>query len=66
MPLSDAYDSTGVCAVVQRVIGALPASLPEVEIVQGAGQYLLAMDDHKLGWLVERTANLLALGLGEG
>jgi len=66
MPLSDDYDATAVCAVVQAVIRSLPAELPEVEIVQGAGKYLLAMDDHKLGWLLERAANLLALNLGEG
>jgi len=65
MPLSDAYDATAVCAVVQRVIRAVPTELPKVEIVQGAGKYLLDMDDHKIGWLVERAANLLTINLGE-
>ena len=70
MPLSDDYEATAVCAVVQRVIRTavsrtLPADLPEVEIVQGAGKYLLGMNKHKLGWLIERAANLLTLNLGE-
>jgi len=65
MPLSADYDATAVCAMVQRVIRAIPANLPKVEIVHGAGKYLLDMDDHKLGWLIERAANLLAINMGE-
>jgi len=65
MPLSNDYDSTAVCAVVQRVIRMLPAGLPEVDVVQGAGKYLLDMNDHKMGWLVERAANILVLNLGD-
>jgi hypothetical protein len=65
MPLSDAYDATAVCAMVQAVIRSLPANLPQVEIVRGAGKYLLDMSDHKLGWLIERAANLLTINMGE-
>ena len=33
------------------------------ELIHGAGEYLKDADEHKQGWLAERAANLLVLGL---
>ncbi|BDB13349.1 hypothetical protein [Acidithiobacillus ferrooxidans] len=69
MPLSDDYDSTAVCAAVQQAIKTIPPCFADrtpivtYDVVTGAGEYLTEMDDHKMGWLTERAANILLLNL---
>lgn len=67
MPLSDLelYDTTAVCAAVQWCIKSVLAdrTYDVVDVVHGAGEYLADITDHKMGWLAERAANLLALNL---
>lgn len=69
MPLAEDYDSTAVCASVQRCIKMIPSAFADrtpivtFDVVNGAGEYLAVMDDHKLGWLAERAANIVLLNL---
>lgn len=71
MPLSDDYDATAVCAVIQDRILALftAGKLDEAqtesihELLAGTADYLADMTPHKAGWLAERAANLLVINL---
>jgi len=69
MPLAEDYDATAVCASVQRCIKMIPPSFADrtpivtYDVVTGAGEYLSEMDDHKMGWLTERAANIVLLNL---
>lgn len=65
---ADGYDSTAVCAAVQtRIFDGLAMAqqnhLDGYQLIHQTGLYLQDMDTHKIGWLAERAANLLALGL---
>lgn len=65
---SDGYDSTAVCAAVQtRIFDGLEMAeqngIDGYQLIHQTGLYLQDMDNHKIGWLAERAANLLALGL---
>jgi hypothetical protein len=65
---AEGYDTTAVCAAVQiRIFAGLDMTrqfgLDGHQLIHSTGEYLLDMDDHKIGWLAERAANLLALGL---
>ena len=65
---ADGYDTTAVCAAVQaRIFDGLDmarqSGLDGYQLIHLTGLYLLDMDNHKIGWLAERAANLLALGL---
>jgi hypothetical protein len=62
------YDSTAVCSVAQELIFkgldvARQNGIDGYHLIHQTGLYLQDMDDHKIGWLAERAANLLALGL---
>ncbi|MHB1641965.1 MAG: hypothetical protein ACYCS8_04820 [Acidithiobacillus sp.] len=69
MPLTEDYDSTAVCAAVQQAIKTIPPCFADrtfivtYDVVNGAGEYLTDMDDHKMGWLTERAANIVLLNL---
>ncbi len=65
---AEGYDTTAVCAAVQaRIFDGLgmarQSGLDGYQLIHLTGLYLLDMDNHKSGWLAERAANLLALGL---
>ena len=65
---ADGYDSTAVCAAAQaRILAGLDMAqqngIDGYQLIHQTGLYLLDMDPHKIGWLAERAANLLALGL---
>ncbi|MBU2859748.1 hypothetical protein HF290_04785 [Acidithiobacillus ferrooxidans] len=69
MPLTEGYDATAVCAAVQQAIKTIPPCFADrtpivtYDVVTGAGEYLVDMDDHKMGWLTERAANIVLLNL---
>ncbi|MHB8225049.1 hypothetical protein [Acidithiobacillus sp.] len=69
MSLTEEYDSTAVCATVQQTIKRIPLALADGtpivmhDVVSGVGEYLTEMDDHKMGWLTERAANIVLLNL---
>lgn len=65
---ADGYDSTAVCAAVQtRIFDGLAMAqqnhLDGYQLIHQTGLYLQDADPHKIGWLAERAANLLALSL---
>ena len=65
---AEGYDTTSVCAAVQaRIFDGLDMArqtgIDGYQFIHATGEYLLDMDTHKIGWLAERAANLLALGL---
>jgi hypothetical protein len=65
---ADGYDPTAVCSAAQaRIFDGLDMAqqngIDGYQLIHQTGLYLLDMDNHKIGWLAERAANLLALGL---
>lgn len=68
MAPADDYDATAVCDLVQvRIFAGIDLArehhLDAYRLIHGTAEYLADMDKHKAGWLAERAANLLAIGL---
>ena len=68
MAPADDYDAVAVCDLVQvRIFAGLDLArehhFDAYQLIHGTAAYLIDMDKHKAGWLAERAANLLAIGL---
>lgn len=62
------YDAVAVCDLVQvRIFAGIDLAREHrfdvYQLIHGTAEYLTDMDKHKAGWLAERAANLLAVGL---